>query len=197
LKRHLLLVPCLLILSAVALSACGGGGGSSDEGEIEEAIETTATTSDPANCTELQTQKFDEQNSQTEGAAAVKACEKEGEEGEEVAESAEVSNVSVNGEKASAEVAFTGGSFNGQAVELDLVNDGGSWKLDEVVAFTNYDPQKLEEAFEGSFESQGGISKQMTACIAEAFGGASKAQAEELIFGGSQKPLEELIVTCR
>jgi hypothetical protein len=197
LKKYVLLVPCLLILSAVALSACGGGGGSSDEGKIEEAIETAATTSDPSNCTELETEKFLEQNEQAEGAAAVKECEKEAEENEEVAESVDVSNVSVNGEKASAEAAFSGGTFDGQALEIDLVKEGDNWKLDEVAGFTNYDPQKLAEAFEEQFEGNEEIPAKVAACITEAFGSASQAEAEELIFSGSTEPIEELAVNCQ
>jgi hypothetical protein len=194
-KRYLL-VPCLLILSAVALSACGGGGGSSDEGKIEEAIETAATTSDPTNCTQLQTPKFDEQNSPTEGGNAVKACEEEAEQGEEVAESVEVSNVSVNGEKATAEATFSGSGFDGQAVEINLVKDGGNWKLDQIAGFTSYDPTKLGEAFEERFAEEEGVDPKLAACLTEAFSSASQAEAEELMFSGSQEPLEELIGTC-
>ncbi|HEY1853480.1 MAG TPA: hypothetical protein VGG40_02745, partial [Solirubrobacterales bacterium] len=92
LKRYILLVPCLLILSALALSACGGGG-SSDEGKIEETIETAATTSEASACTELETQKFVEQNTRTQGPSAVKTCEAEAEEGEDLAKSVDVSKV--------------------------------------------------------------------------------------------------------
>ena len=54
-KRHLL-VPCLLLVSALALAACGSGSG--DQSQIEEAIETSATITDPADCTTVQTQNF-------------------------------------------------------------------------------------------------------------------------------------------
>jgi hypothetical protein len=197
-KRYPLLVPCLLIVSAVALSACGGGGGgSSDEGKIEEAIETAATTSDPSNCTELETQNFLEQNEPGEGAAAVTECEEKAEENEEVAESVDVSNVSVNGEKASAEAAFSGSTFDGQALEIDLVKEGDNWKLDEVAGFASYDPQKLAEAFEEQFEGNEEIPAKVAACITEAVGSASQAEAEELVFSGSAEPIEELAVNCQ
>lgn len=195
-KRYLLLVPCLVVLAAVALSACGGGG-SSDEGKIEETIETAATSSNPKNCTTLQTQRFDEQNSQTQGAGAVKACEEEAKEGENTAESVAVSNLSVNGDSATAEVAFTGGGFDGQAVEVSLAKEGGDWKLDEVLNFTEYDAQKFAEAFEAAAKEEKSLSSSMTSCIAEAFGNASQQEAEELAFSGSEKPIEELVGNCQ
>ena len=63
-----ILVP-LALLSAAALltlTACGGGG-PSDEDKIAETIEKAATTSDPSTCTELETQRFVEQNSTEKG----------------------------------------------------------------------------------------------------------------------------------
>lgn len=194
-KRKLLLLPCLLIISALALSACGGGG-DSDESKIEEVIETSATSNDPANCTELQTQKFDEQNAGAEGAAAVAECERESKEGEDQADSVEVSEVAVDSDAATAEVAFSGGGFDGQTVEVALLKDGDDWKLDEIVEFTEYDAKKLAEAFEQRFAGGDEVPAQIATCLTEGFGSASQAEAEELLFSGSQKPIEELIVEC-
>ncbi len=105
-KRHLLL-PCLLIVSALALVACGGGG-SSDESEIEEAIETSATTGDPSNCTKLETANFVEQSTGESGKAAIKACEEEAKKDpESKAESVEVTEVEVDGSKATANAAIS------------------------------------------------------------------------------------------
>jgi hypothetical protein len=197
-KKHLLLVPCLLILAAVALAACGGGGGSSDEGQIEETIETSATTSDPSNCTELETQAFVEQNTGTQGGAAVKECEEEAEEGEETAESVDVSNVSVNGEEATAEVAFSGGSLDSQAVEVGLVKEGDNWKLNEILGFTEFDAAKLAESLQNKFaEEKEAIPANLATCIVEAFSEASQSEAEELTFSGSSKPIEELAEACQ
>lgn len=196
-KRSLLLVPCLLLFAAALLSACGGGG-DSDESKIEAAIETSATSADPSNCTELQTQKFDEQNAAVAGAAAIEACEKESEEDEDQAESVAVSNVSVDGDEASAEAALTGGALDSQAVEIDLVKDGDNWKLDEIVGFTKFDAKALGEAFEARFKGEEEeIPAQISSCLVETFSSVSQDEAEELIFGGSQKPLEELVVSCQ
>src|SRR5262249_50866387 len=140
-KKHVTLVPCLLILIAAALAACGGGGGDSseDEGKIETAIETAATSSDPSACTEIETLRFVEQNTQTEGSDAVAACEKEAEEGEDVADSVKITKVSVDGDAATATVAFSGGNFDGQGLEVALAKENKEWKLDEVLGFSEFD----------------------------------------------------------
>ena len=198
-KKRLLLLPCLLILAALGLSACGGGGGSSDEGQIEEAIETSATSVDTSNCTELQTLKFDEQGAQTEGKGAVKACEKELEEPtaeSSKAESVEVSNIEVNGSKATAEAALTGGGFDGQALEIALAKEGDQWKLDELLTFTTFDQAKLVKALTTEFEKEENIEPELAKCIEEGFGEASQGEVEKIILGGSSKPIEELAEGC-
>ncbi len=190
-----ILVPlALLAVAALTLSACGG---SSDEDKIAEVIEKAATTSDPSNCTELQTQRFNEQNTQRKGKAATKACEEEAKAGEEEAKGAKVSNVSVNDGKATAEVEFEGGSLGSQALEVALVEEEGDWKLDQVEGFANYDGKALGEAFEKQFEENPeGLTKQQASCVAEKVAGASQAEAEELFFSGSSAPIIKLAEGC-
>ena len=190
-----LLLPCLLIVSALALSACGGSGGSGDEGQIEEAIETSATTSNPADCTKYQTQNFMEQSTSTEGPEAVKQCEAEAKEKNE-AKSVAVSSVEVEGSSASAEAAITGSSFDGQTLEIGLVKEGDQWKLDEVAGFAKLDKAKLVEALATQFESGGGTSEALATCIEEDFEEASQPEIEKDLFGGSSKPIEELAEEC-
>src|ERR1700709_974019 len=99
---------------AMALTACGGGSSSSgggDEGAIEAAIETSATSTDPSKCTEVQTEAFNETESGVSGSGALKACEEEVEEESEPAESVNVSNISESGETATAEAEIEGGSL--------------------------------------------------------------------------------------
>ena len=194
-KRPLVLL-ALLAFAALALSACGGGG-SSAEGEITEAIEEAATTSVPSNCTKLQTQRFDEQNTNEKGKAAIKTCEKEAGAGEEQAKEANVSNVSVNGEKATAEVEFVGGSLDAQTLEVALAEEGGTWKLDQIEGFAKYEGKALEEEFLKRFEENPeGLSKAQYTCISEGFGKASKSEAEEFFLSGEQAPIEKLAKSC-
>jgi hypothetical protein len=191
-----LLVPlALLALAALAVTACGGGG-SSAEDEVTEVIEQAATTKDPSNCTELQTLRFTEQNTGEKGKAAIKSCEESAKE-EEQAEEAKVSNVSVNGEKATAEAEFIGGSLGSQTLAVALVEEEGDWKLDQIEGFANYNGKALEETFLKRFEeSPEGLTKQQYTCIAEGIGKATTAEAEAMFLSGSSTKVEELAKGC-
>lgn len=186
-----------LIASAIVLSACGGGGGSSDESEIEEAIQTSATSEDPADCTKLATQNFEEQSTESEGAAAVKECEKEASEPESHAESVAVSEVEVEGSKASAEAAVTGGSLDGQTLEIALVKESGQWKLNEVTGFAKLDKAKLVEAFEREFaKSSSEVPEELATCVEEGLEEASQPEIEEYLLSGSPEGIEGLAEEC-
>jgi hypothetical protein len=191
-----LLVPlALLALAALAVTACGGGG-SSAEDEVTEVIEQAATTKDPSSCTELQTLRFTEQNTGEKGKAAIKSCEESAKE-EEQAEEAKVSNVSVIGEKATAEAEFIGGSLGSQTLAIALVEEGGDWKLDQIEGFANYNGKALEETFLKRFEeSPEGLTKKQYTCIAEGIGKASTAEAEAMFLSGASTKIEELAKSC-
>lgn len=192
--KRLLLLPCILILSALALTACGSSGG--DEGEIEEAIEASATANDPADCKKLNTQQFMEQTTQESGEAAVKSCEEEARE-EEGAKSVSVSAVEVDGSDATADAALSGGNLDGQALELALVKDGDQWKLDEVVEFTKFNQAKLVEVLEeGLSESGSEVDPKFAGCVIDAFKQGSQKEVEELLFGTSPGALEEVFEAC-
>lgn len=193
-RKRLLLLPCILILSALAFAACGSGGG--DEGEVEEVIETSATSNDPADCKKLNTQQFMEQTTQESGKTAVKKCEEEAKEGEG-AKSVSVSAVEVDGSDATAEAALSGGNLDGQTLEVALVKDGDQWKLDEVVEFTKFNQAKLVEVLEEGLSEPGSeIDPKFAACVIDAFKQGSQAEVEDLLFGGSSGTLEKVFEAC-
>ncbi|HEY2335248.1 MAG TPA: hypothetical protein VGH58_09605 [Solirubrobacterales bacterium] len=194
LKRRLVLA-CLLVASALALAACGSSG-SGDESQIEEAIETSATSSNPADCKKLLTQRFMEQTTKSEGSEAVKACEKEATEDKGV-KAATVSKVEVEGSKATADAALAGGGLDGQEVEIALVKQGDQWKLDELAGFVKFDKAKVIEAFESEFAKPSSeVSKSLAACIVNAFEEAPQAKFEEALLNGSTEGFEELAGSC-
>jgi hypothetical protein len=192
LKRRLVL-PCLLIVSALVLVACGSSNG--EESQIEEAIETSATSTDPADCTKVDTKQFVEQTTQTEGAEAIKLCEKEASE-ESGAKSADVSNIEVNGSKATADVALSGGGLGGQEVEVALVKEGEQWKLDELAGFVKFDQAKVVETLKEQFAKSSEVSKSLATCITSAFEEAPQDKFEEALLSPSTEGFEELAGSC-
>jgi hypothetical protein len=194
LRKRLLLLPCLVVLAAIGFSACGS---SSDEtAKVEEVIETAATTTDPADCKKLQTQGFMEQTSQESGKAAVEECEEEARK-EEGAESVDTSEVEIDGSNATADVALTGGTLNGQSIEVGLTKDGDQWKMSEVVKFTHFDQAKLVEYLEGQFKEHASeIPAALASCFISAFKEGSQEEVEELVFGKTSSALEEVAEGC-
>jgi predicted small lipoprotein YifL len=186
---------CLVIVSAFALAACGSGGDSGDESEIEAAIEASATSSKPADCKQFNTQKFMEQIARSKGSEAVETCEKEASE-ENGAKSAAVSNVEVDGSKATADVALTGGSLGGQEVEVALVKEGDQWKLDELTGFAEFDQATVVKTFEEEFAQSKEVSKALASCIADAFEKAPQAKLEDALLSGGTEGFEELAGSC-
>jgi hypothetical protein len=193
-KRHLLLISALLV-SAFALVACGSGG-SGDESEIEEAIETSATTSDPANCTKLETLGFSEQSSGESGKAATEACEEEAKDPEGKAESVAVSEVEVDGAKATANAAITGGSLEGQTVSIALVEEDGQWKLDQITGFVKLNQAQLAKVFAEQLEGNKEVAPEVAACIVGGIEGAAKEEAEEFVLDPANQALGELAESC-
>jgi ABC-type glycerol-3-phosphate transport system substrate-binding protein len=197
LKFRRLLLSCLLLISALALAACGGGGSDSgDEEAIEAAIVRSATTTDPASCTEVETLAFAEQSSDKNGAAAVKECEKEAKDPSSNAKTVKVTKVEVDGAEASADAAVTGGGFDGQVISISLVEEDGAWKLNELTGFAKLDTAKLAQIFGEKLEETGELTPEQTSCIVEGVEAASKSEAEELVLSGSSQPLVELAEGC-
>lgn len=193
--RRLFLL-CLMIVSAFALAACGSGGDSNEEGEIKTAIETSATSSNPADCKKVKTQKFVEQTTRTKGPEALKECEEEAKQGSG-AKAATASNIEVDGSKATADVALTGGSLGGQEVEVALVEEGGRWKLDQLTGFAKFDQETVVKTFEEEFAKPGSkVSKSLASCIADDFKKAPQAKLEDALLSGSTEGFEELAGSC-
>jgi hypothetical protein len=190
------LLPLALLALVFGLAACGGDS-ESDEDKVIDVIETSVTSTDPADCKELATQSFLEQTEFEQGAAAVESCEESAEDTENDPESVEVSEVEVDGSAATADVAFTGGSFDGQTLSVALVEEDGDWKMDEITGFAKFDQEKLADSFEEGLQSgDDALDPQLATCFAEVVREVPKAQAEEIVIGGSPEPIVEIIEGC-
>ncbi len=192
-----LALPLLVLASALLLAACGGGGGSeSDEDQITDVITTSVTSTDPANCEALETLAFMEQQAGTsDGKEAVAECEEEAKDSSGKPKEAKVTKVKVSGADATADVAFVGGSFDGQKVTVALVEEDGDWKLDQIEGFVDFDKEKLVSGFEKGFQDAE-LSPEQQECISEQLREASDSDLEELVLNGSEEAFVELVAAC-
>jgi hypothetical protein len=180
-------------LLAAMFVGCDGDG-SEDEDQITEAIETSATSSDPSVCTEVQTQQFNEQTSGETGEAALQSCRDNT--NEDVADSVEVSNIEVDGDAATAEVEVTGSFLNESTIEVALVKEDDQWKLDQLVDFAEFAREAFEAAFEEEVRSDEEIPPRAADCIVEEFKGFSDEEAQRFLLSPGESGGEELFSAC-
>ncbi|MFN8217229.1 MAG: hypothetical protein U0R71_11615 [Solirubrobacterales bacterium] len=197
-KRPLWLPLALLLV--LGLAACGGGGGSSEggdeEGEIEAAITKSVTLDDPSKCTETLTQNFLDQVEESEGQKALEECEESASDASDDPESVSVTNIQIDGSKATADAAFVGSGLDSQVLTIALVKEEGQWKLDELAGFAKLDQEALASFFEKELKASGELSDEQVGCIADGLREASEADVEELLLEGSSQPLAELAEGC-
>jgi len=195
-KSHLVLLPALLLALALGLAACGGGG-ESDEDKIASVIEESATSTDPAICKETQTQAFMEQTGGgATGSAAVKECEEETKDAGGDPDSVKVSEVEADGGRATADVAFKGGTFDGQTLEVALVEEDGDWKLDELTGFARFDPEGLVNAFAEKIEEEPEIEPETAECFVEGMEELSRPELESVVIENDTEVFGEIAEGC-
>lgn len=197
LARHVAL-PVLSIALTFALTACGSGGNSGDEkDQIAIVIREATTGGKPADCKRLETLPFMEQTVQIKGKEALKACEEHLSEVKDNPKAVVVSKVAVEGSGATADVAFTGGGFNGQTATIALVKDGDQWKLDKIEGFAKFNRAKLIEQFETKLaDASSAFKKSTVSCFVKKMEKASEAEIEELVLSGSAEPVTQLLEVC-
>jgi hypothetical protein len=183
----------VLALAAVPvmLGACGDG--SDDEDQISEAIEFAATSGDPAACTTVQTQRFNEQITGQQGAAALKQCRQDAK--DEPADSIDVSNIEVDGDSATADGAITGSFFDGQTLSIALVKQADEWKLNGVPGFADFDRGAFLAAFEKGFRSDP-EARPAAACVLQNLQGLSDQQLEDLFLQSNSKLEDQVFTPC-
>ena len=188
---------CLMALTAaLALSACGDDEDSAttgDEAEIEAVIEESVGSDDPAACTEAATIAFLEQTELAKGEEALASCEASTQDPSDDPDSVEVSAVEVDGSTATANVAFEGGSFDGQSLSVSLVDQDG-WKLDRMEDLIDFDPQAFGEAFAANPPS--GLPADKAQCVGEGFAAADADQLEAAILSGDGQQLAPFFAAC-
>jgi predicted small secreted protein len=196
-SRPSLAVAAAAVLAAFALAACGGAdGGSEDEDQISAAIERAATSGDPAACTEVQTLRFTEQTSGEgeTGQAAIQQCEQNTE--NTGGDSVEVSDIEIDGNKATAKAAVTGRAFDGQTLDLALVKEGDQWKLNEFRGLADLNREALIASFKEQLSSEGDLPAQAADCLAQQLEKASDHQLESFVTSADDQAAEQIFGPC-
>ncbi len=196
-SRSRLLVLLLVLVLPITLAACGDDDDdvSGDEQEIIDAITASATSGDPAACREFQTQRFTEQVGDGEtGEAAVKQCEENA--ADTPADEIEVTNIEIDGDSATAEGAVTGSFFDGQTLDLALVNEGDQWKLDELVGFSEFDRDAFVASFEEGISSEEDVSPEALACVTQQLEAQSDQQLQDFLLGTDPQAEDAIFEPC-
>jgi hypothetical protein len=189
-KIHLAAFAAILVLAPIGLAACGSSDdNSADEDDITAAIETGATSTDPSKCTEVQTENF---ANQTDG--SIKECQKNVEDA--VADSVDVSNIEVDGDKATADAAVTGSTFDGQTLQLALVKDGDQWKVDEFSGFTDFDRETFIASLLNEIKSDPSTPAEAVTCLEQQFKSATDEQLQGIVTAENESASDQLFGPC-
>lgn len=191
-KRYALLAGPIV---AVALAGCGGGSGD-PEAAIEATVRTAVLSHDAAKCTEAMTAALREEVSGKSGKDALEDCEEEAVEDKHDTKAVAVSNVKVHGDHASAEAAYTGGTFGGQTIVLSLVEAGGRWKVDQVVRISKFDRKRLLAGAAVNLTDKGEASPDQGRCIVARLGRKTRAQIEAVLLNRDDAAEIELVRAC-
>ena len=184
-----------MAVAVVAVVAAGCGGGKSDEDQVSDVIDQTVTTTTKENCTDLSTKRFVEQVTFETGAEALKDCADP--KSNDPADSAEVTNVKVDGDSATADVAITGSTFDGQTVKVSLVKEDDQWKMDHIDDFVKFDQQRFADSLVKNFtEGSSGITKDQAKCVASGFANASEDAAKTVILSGQAAAFVPVLRKC-
>jgi hypothetical protein len=195
-----------LLLSALAaallLGACGDDGDdggdeiSSEEQEIIDVITTSVVSTDPADCTRLQTQAFLEQANFSSGDEAVQQCEEEAADTSDDPEQTDVTNVEVDGTSATADATFAGSVLGGSTVTLALVKEGDQWKLDRIEDIPDFDGGAFRAEFAQQLPQQEGVPPEIADCIVQALEEAGDEQIKTAFLSGDEQQLVGLFGRC-
>ena len=190
-KPLLSLLACSI--AALALVACGGDS-ESDEEQITTAITTAVETTDPADCATYSTQAFLEQSEGAQGKEALESCEEDVKDTSNDPDSVTVTAVEVDGDAATAEVAFEGGGLDQQTVVVSLVDEDG-WKLDSIDSFATFNRDAFVASIEEGFE-MAELSDEQMACVSESLEAAGDQDLEDVVLSGSEDALIEIVSEC-
>jgi hypothetical protein len=190
------LAALVLLILALGISACGGGdSGESDEEQVEVAIKSALTSTDPSACGESRTIVFMEEIGDSTGAEAERECEEEVASRENLPSSVTISKVGIEDGKATAVVALEGGVVDGLVVNVVLVEDDGSWKIDDFTDLVRLDRDRFTARIEAEFRKEG-LDPPEVRCLVAALDELPQTEFEELALSGDDEAVTEISEQC-
>jgi hypothetical protein len=193
------LVLLALVGAALLVSACGGGGGGgSDEEEIRSTIEALSLSNDPADCARYATRRLLMQSSKRSAGGVADLCAELSALESPLPRRVTVTESEVDGDRATAHVAFEGSSNDGQTVEFALVRSEDQWKIDEMLSFVVFDRGRMIfEAGRALMESAESASQvQLSSCMLGQLEKLGNAQLEEITLSFTAQPMIDLFRPC-
>ncbi len=185
----------VLAVLALGIAACGGDSGESDEEQVEAAIETALTSTDPSACGESRTIGYMEEIGDSTGAEAERECEEAVASRENLPSSVTVSKIEIDGEEATAEVALEGGDPDGLVVTIALVEEDGSWKIDEFTDLARLDRDRFTGRIEAEFENKG-LGPTEVRCLVSKLDELPQDEFEEVALTANRETIEKISGEC-
>jgi hypothetical protein len=184
-----------ILVLALGVSACGGDS-ESDEEKIEGSIETALTATGPEACAESRTISYMEELTDLQGAEAEAECEEVVASRKGLPKTITVAKVEVADDgTATAEVTMIGGEPDGLVTEVALVEEDGSWKVDEFVDLVSLDRATFTGKIETEFREEGLGDPEIT-CLVDKIDQFSQSQFEELALGEDESAVEQISEEC-
>jgi len=188
-RRHISLA-AMLAAALLAPAGCGG----SDEDDATQAAEEALTSTDLSVCGDLLTDRYLQQIQLAGGDQGVEACQAEL--NFSASEAAEAQSIELDGDRATAEIAITGGQFDGQVVTYELAKEGDQWKLDRLVGFAEYDDAAFDRAQDAILEKGKEVNPPGARCYTDVTKELSQQELEALFASGDIREYAQLFSRC-
>jgi hypothetical protein len=164
-----------------------------DEERVETAIESYYESNDPSSCEHRTTATYRSQRFGEHEPFALALCEQEAP--SRVTPNVRASSIEVNGDRATASARFAGSILDGSTVRLQLVDEGGWWRLDELLGFVHFD----REGFRRGYRNQllaAGATRAVISCVAQRGIRLSDRELEVALVDRTVQTLGPIYVGC-
>jgi len=179
-----------VLVVALLLAACGE---SSDRQALEAMVQASIVETGPGSCLKFSTLHFLESTTGRDGEAAIAECEEENPDPlVDQPDKVDVSSIDVEGDSATALIAFEGSVLDGQKVRNGFVKRNGVWKFDEWQGLVDLDATHLimEVGRIGMLRANSPHEAENVACWIGRMERMSDTALEDLLFGDGDPPSE-------